>query len=56
LITGLGRTKAYALAAQGKLRFVNVGSRTLGDVESALQYLDTLPAAEITFRRKAKGA
>ena len=44
--TGLGRTKVYELFAQGKLRPVRVGRRTLVPVAEARRWLETLCAGE----------
>jgi hypothetical protein len=46
-ITGLGRSSIYKFAAQGKLRLVKAGGRTLVDMDHAMQWMATLPRAEI---------
>ena len=56
-ISGLGRSKNYELFAAGILRGVKVGRRLLIDVEHGLEYLRSLPPAEIrprtTLRRRS---
>ena len=47
-LTGFSRSELYRLLADGKLRAVKSGSRTLILMESVRQYLASLPAA--TFR------
>ena len=46
-ITGLGRSTIYKLAGQGRLRLVKAGGRTLVDIEHAIQWMATLPLANI---------
>lgn len=52
-ITGLGRTKLYELAAAGRISFKKVGSRTLVDVQSALDFIEAQPVAQLRPSRKA---
>ena len=42
-LTGIGRTKAYAEIAAGRLHAKKVGSRTLITAESGKNWLDSLP-------------
>jgi len=51
---GAGRTTAYALLSDGKLRAVKCGRRTLIEVASADEYFAALPAASIHCYRAAK--
>jgi len=46
-ITGLSRSFIYLLAGQGKLRLVKAGGRTLVDMDHAMQWMATLPLANI---------
>jgi excisionase family DNA binding protein len=46
-ITGLGRSTIYKLAGQGKLRLIKAGGRTLVDMDHAMQWMATLPPANI---------
>ncbi len=56
-LLGIGRTKMYALAGEGLIKVVKVGGRSLVDIEQALGWMATLPAAEIAPQsRKAGGA
>ncbi len=50
-MTGLGRTKTYYLIAEGHLRAIKVGKRTLVDVTQGLAYLHAQPAAQIHAKR-----
>lgn len=43
-LTGLGRTKLYALIADGSLRAVKAGRRTLILSEDLREFLTNLPA------------
>lgn len=47
-VLGIGRTKLYALAGEGRIRIVKVGHRSLVDINQALGWMATLPAAEIS--------
>jgi excisionase family DNA binding protein len=54
-LSGISRAQTYNLLADGRLRAVKVGSRTLIDVPAGLAWLKAQPAAKITLpcRRKA---
>ncbi len=43
-VANLGRTKVYELIAEGKLRAVKAGSKTLVDAASVRRFLASLPA------------
>jgi excisionase family DNA binding protein len=47
-ILGFGRSKLYELAADGSIRIVKVGGRSLVDIEAALAWMKTLPEAKIS--------
>jgi excisionase family DNA binding protein len=47
---GIGRTRLYALIAEGKIEARQCGGRTLIPAQSLRSFLDALPAAPI--RRK----
>ncbi len=51
VISGLGRTKTYYLLAEGHLRAVKAGKRTLVDVQHGLAWLRAQPVAEIRAKR-----
>lgn len=46
-IFGLSRSHLYRLAAEGRIRMVKAGSRTLVDAASVRAFLASLPAAQI---------
>ncbi len=46
-ISDMSRSAAYRALAQGHLRAVKMGSRTLIDVPHGLAWLDSLPAATL---------
>jgi hypothetical protein len=46
-IAGFRRAKLYSLIGDGLIRAVKCGSRTLIDLKSLREYLETLPAAKI---------
>lgn len=46
---GIGRSTIYKLAANGTLRLIKAGSRTLVDMDHALAWMATLPLAEIAI-------
>jgi excisionase family DNA binding protein len=46
-ILGPGRSTLYELAAQGKIRMIKVGKRTLVDMPHAIAYFRSLPTAKI---------
>jgi excisionase family DNA binding protein len=54
-LLGLGRTKIYALAGEGLIRIVKAGGRSLVDIEQALAWMATLPAAEIAPQTRKTG-
>jgi len=55
-LLGIGRTKLYDYAGKGLIRVVKAGGRSLVDIEQALAWMATLPAAEIAPQsRKAAG-
>ena len=45
--SGLGRTKLYALAAEGRISFKKCGKRTLILAEDLKRLIESLPAADI---------
>jgi len=45
-VFGLSRSAFYRLAADGKIRMVKMGSRTLVDAGSVRAFLSTLPAMQ----------
>jgi excisionase family DNA binding protein len=55
-ISGLGRTTVYHLIAEGKLKAIKAGTRTLIDVEHGLVWLHALPPADIKCAREYKAA
>ncbi len=56
-LLGIGRTKLYDYAGQGLIRIVKAGGRSLVDIDHALGWMATLPAASIAPQsRKAGGA
>ncbi len=55
-MSGIGRTKTYYLLAEGKLRAVKAGKRTLIDVESGLAWLASCPAANIRCQPRPRRA
>ena len=54
-IFGVSRSALYRLAADGRIRMVKMGARTLVDAASVRAFLATLPALEVRHdpRRKA---
>lgn len=50
-LSGISRTKSYYLLAEGKLRAVKAGRRTLIDVDAGLAWLRDQPAPEIKCTR-----
>ena len=46
-VFGLSRSGLYRLAAEGRIRMVKIGARTLVDAASVRAFLATLPAAQI---------
>jgi len=46
-ISGMGRTLTYAAIGRGDIKAVKLNSRTLVDVQSGLDWLRSLPPAEI---------
>jgi excisionase family DNA binding protein len=55
-LLGLGRTKVYDLAGRGLIRIVKVGSRSLVDIDQALEWMATLPTAAIAPQNPKAGA
>lgn len=45
-VFGLSRSGFYRLAAEGRIRMVKIGARTLVDAASVRAFLATLPAAD----------
>jgi hypothetical protein len=54
-ILGIARTKLYHYAGQGLIRIVKAGGRSLVDIEQALAWMATLPAAEIAPQTRKTG-
>jgi excisionase family DNA binding protein len=53
-VSGMGRTTVYQRIASGELKAVKLGARVLIDVEQGLQWIASLPPADIRCgRRKA---
>lgn len=52
-IFGLSRSHIYRLAAEGRIRLLKAGARTLVDAASVRAYLATLPEASIGKRDAA---
>ncbi|GAN78024.1 MerR family transcriptional regulator [Acidisphaera rubrifaciens] len=52
-LSGISRSRTYELLAAGHLRAIKLRSRTLIDVEAALAWMRTLPAAEIAPVQRA---
>ena len=55
-IFGLSRSALYRLAADGKVRMVKMGARTLVDAASVRGFLATLPALEVRHDPRRKVA
>jgi hypothetical protein len=53
-LSGLGRSKTYYLLADGTLRAIKAGKRTLIDVEHGMAWLRAQPAAEVRCNRSRK--
>lgn len=51
-MTGMSRRVTYHRLANGDLRAVHVGTRTLIDFENGLAWLASLPAAQFTIQRR----
>jgi excisionase family DNA binding protein len=51
--SGLSRSTLYRLAADGRVRMVKVGARTLVDCASVRAFLASLPPANIGKQREA---
>lgn len=51
-LIGLGRSTIYKLAGERKLRLVKAGGRTLVDVDHAMEWLSTLPLANIATSKE----
>jgi excisionase family DNA binding protein len=52
-VFGLSRSGLYRLAAEGRIRMVKVGSRTLVDAASVRAFLAALPVAQINAGKAA---
>lgn len=52
-IFGLSRSHLYRLAAEGRIRMVKAGARTLVDAASVRGFLASLPPAQIGARKAA---
>ena len=52
-VFGLSRSHLYRLAAEGRVRMVKAGARTLVDAASVRAFLATLPPATIGAARAA---
>jgi hypothetical protein len=50
-LSGMGRSSTYEALGQGHLKAIKLGTRTLIDVEHGLDWLASMPAAEITTGR-----
>lgn len=46
-VFGLSRSALYRLAAEGRVRFIKAGARTLVDAASVRAFLASLPEAKI---------
>jgi hypothetical protein len=55
-LSGIGRSKIYAMLDAGELESVHVGARRLIIVDSYRRLLTRLQAAEITGRRRGRDA
>lgn len=55
-IFGVSRSALYRLAADGKIRMVKMGARTLVDAASVRAFLATLPALEVRHDPRRKVA
>lgn len=51
-LLGFKRSKLYLLAAEGHIRLVKVGGRSVVDMEAALTWMRSLPTAEIAPSHK----
>ena len=54
-VFGLSRSGLYRLAAEGRIRMVKVGARTLVDAASVRAFLAALPAAQIGGAKPSTG-
>jgi hypothetical protein len=54
VIGGFGRSKLYEVVGLGLVRAVKLGRKTLIDTASLLEYLETLPAAQIRPAKPTK--
>ena len=55
-LTGISRSYTYKLLAEGKLRAVKLGGRTLIRAQEGLAFLDSLPAVQISNSYKRRSA
>lgn len=52
-ISGMSRTSTYNALGRGDLKAIKIGTRTLVDVDAGLDWLRSLPAAQIRAPRAA---
>ena len=52
-VFGISRSGLYRLAAEGRIRLVKIGARTLVDAASVRAFLATLPPAQIGTAKEA---
>jgi hypothetical protein len=52
-ISGMSRTASYNALGRGDLKAIKVGSRTLVDVDAGLDWLRSLPAAQVRAPKAA---
>jgi|tagenome__1003787_1003787.scaffolds.fasta_scaffold20608460_1 hypothetical protein len=52
-ISGMSRTASYNALGRGDLKAIKVGNRTLIDVEAGLDWMRSLPPAQIRAPRTA---
>lgn len=55
-VFGLSRSHLYRLAAEGRIRMVKAGARTLVDAATVRAFLATLPPVALGAHRKAREA
>ena len=53
-ITGVSRSVTYELLGTGRIKAVKLGNKTLIDFQSGLDYVRSLPPAEITTGRNRR--
>ena len=52
-LSGMSRTASYNALGRGDLRAIKVGNRTLVDVDAGLDWLRSLPSAQIRAPKAA---